>query len=215
MTDHEQDDGFLSRWSRRKAQARRAAAVSAQATATPEVEITSDETKSGPTPVKVEPTDPQRGEPLPTLADVAQLTPESDFTRFFAGGVDAKVKNAALGKLFADPHFNVMDGLDVYIDDYGRPDPVPASMLAKIAQAKFLGLVVESGEESAVRGTGVLKHDANDIEPSLASADAIPPEEIAPDENTDLQLQPHDATGCAGAEPGAGEDGGCKRRRTG
>jgi hypothetical protein len=33
------------------------------------------------------------------------------------------VRNAALKKLFTDPHFNVMDGLDVYIDDYGKPDP--------------------------------------------------------------------------------------------
>jgi hypothetical protein len=217
MTDREQDDGFLSRWSRRKAQARRAAAVSekAMAPATSEERITSGQAKSGPTPLKVEPAEVQRGEPLPTLADVAQLTPASDFSRFVADGVDANVKNAALSKLFADPHFNVMDGLDVYIDDYGRPDPVPASMLAKIAQAKFLGLVVDGGEEPAVRGTDVLKHDANDIEPSLACADAIPPEEIAADENTDLQLQPHDATGRAGAEPGAGEDSGCEQRRTG
>ena len=28
-------------------------------------------------------------------------------------------------KLFSDPHFNVMDGLDTYIDDYGKPDPLP------------------------------------------------------------------------------------------
>ena len=28
-------------------------------------------------------------------------------------------------KLFSDPHFNVMDGLDTYIDDYGKPDPIP------------------------------------------------------------------------------------------
>jgi hypothetical protein len=31
------------------------------------------------------------------------------------------VKNAAMKKLFADPHFNVMDRLDIYIDDYSSP----------------------------------------------------------------------------------------------
>jgi hypothetical protein len=39
--------------------------------------------------------------------------------------VAPEVKNAAFKKLFADPHFNVMDGLDIYIDDYSKPDPLP------------------------------------------------------------------------------------------
>ena len=42
--------------------------------------------------------------------------------------------NAALKKLFSDPHFNVMDGLDTYIDDYGKPDPIPPSMLRAHSQ---------------------------------------------------------------------------------
>ncbi|WP_309246525.1 DUF3306 domain-containing protein [Ramlibacter montanisoli] len=63
--------------------------------------------------------------PLPTLADTESLTKDSDFTRFVQPGVSPEVKNAAMKKLFADPHFNVMDGLDTYIDDYGKPDPIP------------------------------------------------------------------------------------------
>ena len=43
-------------------------------------------------------------------------------------------------KLFSDPHFNVMDGLDTYIDDYGKPDPIPLSMLRRMNQAAVLGL---------------------------------------------------------------------------
>ena len=38
-------------------------------------------------------------------------------------------------KLFSDPHFNVMDGLDTYIDDYGKPDPIPLSMLRRMNQS--------------------------------------------------------------------------------
>ena len=60
------------------------------------------------------------------------LTPEADFTRFVKADVDPGVQRAALKKLFADPQFNVMDGLDVYIDDYNKPDPMPAGMLEKI-----------------------------------------------------------------------------------
>ena len=43
-------------------------------------------------------------------------------------------------KLFSDPHFNVMDGLDTYIDDYGKPDPIPLSMLRRMNQSAVLGL---------------------------------------------------------------------------
>ena len=71
---------------------------------------------------------------------MAQLTPASDFTRFVAPGVDSSVKNAALKTLFTDPHFNLMDGLDTYIDDYGKPDPLPAGMLRQMAQSHALGL---------------------------------------------------------------------------
>ena len=56
------------------------------------------------------------------------------------------VKRAALRKLFSDPHFNVMDGLDTYIDDYNKADPLPASMLRKMTQSAFLGLFREDDE---------------------------------------------------------------------
>ena len=39
---------------------------------------------------------------------------------FLRPKVDEQRQRAALKKLFSDPHFNVMDGLDPYIDDYGR-----------------------------------------------------------------------------------------------
>ena len=75
---------------------------------------------------------------LPTLADVAALTRESDYSRFMATGVDGSVRNAALKKLFSDPHFNIMDGLDTYIDDYNKPDPLPL-----LHAARELGVAIE------------------------------------------------------------------------
>ena len=68
------------------------------------------------------------------------LTPASDFKPFMARGVTPDVRNAAVKKLFADPHFNVMDRLDIYIDDYSQPDPLPAAMLRQMASAQFLKL---------------------------------------------------------------------------
>ena len=78
---------------------------------------------------------------------MAQLTRESDYSRFVAGGVDEGVKRAAMKKLFTDPHFNVMDGLDTYIDDYGKPDPIPLAMLRQMNQSKILKLFDDDDEE--------------------------------------------------------------------
>jgi hypothetical protein len=79
-------------------------------------------------------------ESLPSLDDARALTPDSDFQPFMRPGVTADVRNVAMKKLFTDPHFNVMDGLDIYIGDYNTPDPLPAGMLQKMVGAQLLGL---------------------------------------------------------------------------
>jgi hypothetical protein len=77
------------------------------------------------------------GQPsLPSMKDVASLAPDADYSAFLARGVDKAVHRAAMKKLFSDPHFNVMDGLDIYIDDYTKPSPLPPGMLAALQHAK-------------------------------------------------------------------------------
>lgn len=76
--------------------------------------------------------------PAPTLEQVAGLTSDSDFTPFVARGVDETVRRAALKKLFADPRFNVMDGLDTYIEDYNKFEPLTPLMVAALNHAKDL-----------------------------------------------------------------------------
>ncbi|MEY3640056.1 MAG: NAD(P)H-quinone oxidoreductase subunit chloroplastic [Pseudomonadota bacterium] len=136
----ENEGGFFSRWSQRK-QAVKAGLVAedkadkklqepVQTKAAPLATAHQDAAESKAEPVK-----------LPTLADVEQLTPQSDFSAFMTQGVTPEVRNAAMKKLFTDPHYNVMDGLDIYIGDYNTPDPMPAGMLAKMVGAQFLGLV--------------------------------------------------------------------------
>jgi len=81
---------------------------------------------------------PAEAAPTPTLEQVESLTPESDFTPFIARGVDETVRRAALKKLFADPRFNVMDGLDTYVDDYNKFEPLTPLMVAALNHAKDL-----------------------------------------------------------------------------
>jgi len=76
----------------------------------------------------------------PTLDDVAKLQRDSDFSAFVSTDVGDDVHHAAMKKLFSDPHYNIMDGLDIYIDDYSKEDPLPAGMLEKMVQSSMLGL---------------------------------------------------------------------------
>jgi Protein of unknown function (DUF3306) len=183
------DDGFLSRWSQRKAKVREGQPVAEpptpvvaapQALAVPPPAIV-----AVPAPAVQQDDTSSPDVPPPTLEDVAQLTRDSDFSRFVAPHVDGGVRNAALHKLFSDPHFNIMDGLDTYIDDYSIPDPLPPGMLRRMIQSETLGLFKTE--------------PAADNEPATT-------ESQVPDEDLDLRLQPHDAAGSEGAEPGVGED---------
>lgn len=87
------------------------------------------------------PTSP-RAAPAPTLDDVARLTPASNYTAFTAPGVDERVRNEALRKLFhSDPHFQQSDGLDVAIDEVVELAQSPLARQQKIRQARAMGLL--------------------------------------------------------------------------
>jgi uncharacterized protein DUF3306 len=140
------DESFFSRWSKRK----RAAAAgrdSPTAEAVPAPAETPSATDA--TPIAATST-PPASEP-PPLPEVSSLTPESDFTPFMSAEVDPATRRAALKTLFSDPRFNVMDGLDVYIDDYSKPDPLPEGWLDKLEQVKRLGIFREEEPPEAVR----------------------------------------------------------------
>ena len=212
-------DGFLSRWARRKAQ------VQTGVVSPEPAEPLSRPMEAPVSPAASEPStlaaaiattpEPSAGvqpapvaEPPPTLHDVALLTRESDYSRFVEPGVDGTVRNAAMKKLFTDPHFNVMDGLDTYIDDYGKPDPIPESMLRMMRQSKFLGLFDDEAQETAQP-----PHPAVDAAAvnEAASPDALLKQtatrEEAEDlshEDTDLRLQQDDAAGRPGPGQGPG-----------
>jgi hypothetical protein len=194
----EEADSFLSRWSRRKTGARAGAALPAEPVPLEAPVLVVPQAASTDTPA--EPQAADEATPPPTMADVALLTRDADYTRYLAGNVSAEVKNAALKHLFTDPHFNVMDGLDTYIGDYNTPDPLPAGMLRQMVQSKMLGLFDDEIEADPKPAAGTA---------SAGAAAAAPPPPADPtcltaDENPDLQLQPDDGAGRAGAEAGAG-----------
>jgi hypothetical protein len=189
------DQGFLSRWSRRKAQVQSGQAVPAEPPRAPSPSPAVIAPVEADTPAPVADAPKAELPPLPTLDDVAKLTRDSDYAPFVRAGVDPGVRNAAMKKLFSDPHFNVMDGLDVYIDDYNTPDPLPASMLRKMVQAHTLGLFDDDED------------DEHEPAQAVAAEAAKPPA----DEDADLQLQPHDAARREGAGGGADAEPGERR----
>lgn len=125
------DEGFFRRWSRLKS-TRGPADTPAELPPTPPraplappepAALGRDEAEAAPRA------------PLPTLEDAARLTPDADFSAFVARDVDKSVQRLALKKLFADPHFNAIDGLDMYMSDYNKASPLTPGMLASLKHA--------------------------------------------------------------------------------
>ncbi len=130
------DEGFLRRWSRLKSRGDAATRDGAPAGASMQFAPDSEVVDLAPPPAEAEPQAPVAPLRQPTLDDAAALGPDSDFSAFVGRGVDKAVRRLAMKKLFSDPHFNVMDGLDVYIGDFNKPDPIPAAMMASLNHAR-------------------------------------------------------------------------------
>jgi hypothetical protein len=141
------DANFLRRWSQRKLAAARPSAtepppvtpaptIAAPSAAAPAGAVAEPATASG-SSLPADPTGAAGDEAQP-LPPIESLGFDSDFTRFLAPKVDEAVKRQALRKLFNDPRFNVMDGLDVYIDDYSKFEPIPADLVGKLRHARYI-----------------------------------------------------------------------------
>lgn len=111
---------FLQRWARLKTQAEESRALTSQP-----ADLAS-------------PGAPSTSLPASSLPAIDSLTPDSDFSGFLHPEVDAETRQAALKKLFMTDHYRTMDMLDVYVDDYSKPELLPAEMLAKLDHAVAL-----------------------------------------------------------------------------
>jgi hypothetical protein len=198
-------DGFLGRWSKRKLETREGKAVEPE----PMLEVQPAAPSAEPSPAsgsgsKEVPSPPEQAPPPLTLEDVKALSAESDFSRFVAPEVTPEVKNAAMKKLFTDPRYNVMDGMDVYVDDYTKADPIPESMMRELASAQFLRLFEKQEEDpGAARPRDVADDPAGkSVAQSETAPQAVPESPVHAD--PDLRLQQDDAP--AGEEPGHGAE---------
>jgi hypothetical protein len=138
-------DDFLSRWSRRKIAVRKGERPEEAPKAPAGAEPAPGAGREAPTAGAVP-------EPSATLPPVASLTIESDFSPFMKADVDPGLRRQALKVLLRDPRFNVMDGLDVYIDVYSKPDPLPPEWLDQLKQLKHMGHYVEAGDGAGEAG---------------------------------------------------------------
>ena len=194
MANDDTPAGFLSRWSRRKAEVRQNVALDevSEKSLAPPTKLVDSLDQEGDQKTHLDSAAQQK--PTPSMADVQSLTKDSDYTQFMAGEVAPEVKNAAMKKLFADPHFNVMDRMDVYIDDYGQPDPIPQAMLRQMVSAKFLNLFEDEDDEKKDAHANLndipSANDTQVVAQSVPSATISKPEPLTHD-HTDLRLQPN------------------------
>ncbi len=238
-----EEGGFLSRWSQRKQALSRGVALAEPSSlaqpftlAVPPEDLKQKEHLAGVSPAQSAPnlivsseavkTAPELPPP-PTMEDAHALTPQSDFKPFMRADVLPGVKNAAMKQLFKDPHFNVMDMMDIYVDDYSKPDPLPPEMLRKMAVTQFLGFWKEEEEEkekadakkAADENKAREDAQASDQQTMAQSRAAETPPQLtdesqaaaleaaashAPHDHPDLQLQPNHAAGCGGIVQSAG-----------
>lgn len=139
-------DNFLSRWSKRKLEVR------AQEKQT--AETASLQAKDQQVGVVAMPTDFEESKavsinapeepvskpelPLPTEADLDAVKQGGDIKAFMVDKVSTELKNKAFKALFSRPEFNVMDGLDIYIDDYNKFTPLTQEDIGKMTLSKQL-----------------------------------------------------------------------------
>jgi Protein of unknown function (DUF3306) len=154
------DEGFLARWSRRKAESH---LPSGSVDSTPPRDPAPD----------MNLTERSSDEPATDL-DCGSLEFSSDFSRFVCDGISTTVQTAALRRLWlTSPLFNTSDGLDVYRADYARASP-----LGDIPEAASRALQMIAGEQSTADRPApplaVTSSSQNDIAPCLEEQESQP-----------------------------------------
>jgi hypothetical protein len=178
-------EGFLSRWSQRKAMARDGIELPDEPELPEQLPVV-DATGIDNAPAKVEPAAGD-AEPRTELPPLESLDENSDYSAFLNKDVSPDLRQKALRKLFQSPKFNVRDGLDDYDLDFSNPEPlgdiVTAEMryrikaeLERLARRELEG---DASDETAIADV------ASDGDAELAAPDYN--EEIAED---DIDEQP-------------------------
>lgn len=231
MAEDNKGKGFLGRWAQRKNDALQGRPLDEPVASSPAVAVPATAAAAA-TPVYPATAEAQAlsapEPPALSLEDVKLLTRDSDFKPFMAKSVDANVRNAAMKKLFSDPHFNVMDGLDIYIDDYSKSEPIPQAILRQMVSAKALKLFDDEDEAEKSVAAVLPRESANNptdqtVAQSYENPDITRPDLVSSENSsqpgpapkvpgpgasqedhadTDLRLQPDHAAPAQGAGRG-------------
>jgi hypothetical protein len=143
------NEGFVSRWSRRKR--------------------TAESGKPLPDPAP----QPPAAAPATDLPDPATLGFNDDFSAYLGAQVPAALKRTAMARLFSDPSFNRMDGLDVYIEDYNLVPNLPSEERDLLAHARE----VLNPTPVAEHASTLAAKPARDAQPPAPMAGPLPPVE--------------------------------------
>ena len=142
--DGPQDEPFLQRWARRKADAVNATADDTQPD-TPGVDTAS---LQHPSPAPATETSSDGDEiDLSTLPDIDSMNAESDFSVFMQNGIPDELRKRALQRLWRlDPAFGHIDGLLEYGEDYSGNGLVAEAVNTIYKVGK--GMITDEEEEA-------------------------------------------------------------------
>lgn len=184
MTEIE-NEGLLSRWSRRKLEARENLHADKKL---PEEAPQADLAEAIPS------NDVKEPEPVEdvVLTDddmppIESLKEGSDISMFMSPGVSDKLRNLALRKMFHVPSFNIRDGLDEYDEDYTFFEP-----LGDIVTCDMKHQMEMLEKKKLEEAEALVEEDVEDeAEEDGAEEDEAPPS------GADTQLNQRDDESCA------------------
>ena len=174
----DEDENFVSRWSRRKVEARKTEEKPAEPKLPSEPAPSAAPAAANAGAAAAPPGAPAPSE-LPPLESLKGLA--SEYTEFLKPGVDENLRRSALKKLFADPHFENFERFEAYCEDFTKGEPIPLAMLKTLEHAK--GLLFDDEEkkdaQAAAEKPAAEPLPEADKKPEAqreAQADAPPPE---------------------------------------
>ncbi|WP_426416350.1 DUF3306 domain-containing protein [Aestuariirhabdus sp. LZHN29] len=126
MSADDTNEGFASRWSRRKLQAENETTPPATEE-TANTEIESQPLSTG----EEQPPAPKTDADMPELAS---LNNDANYSGFLSEGVSEELRTKALKQLFHLSHFNITDNLDDYDDDYSVFEPLGETVSEHLKQ---------------------------------------------------------------------------------
>jgi hypothetical protein len=178
------DEGFLSRWSRRKQKA-----IGPEKLAN--VDTRADESEIAKTLARdtLEPANEKTDADMPAIET---LDENSDYSPFLSPKVSQKLRSVALRKLFHTAGFNIRDGLDDYDDDFtifeSLGDTVTADMRYHMEreQEKERRRLAELGDDESAETPADRPGDDGEQTQLASRDDAIDDDEsgeVEPDED--------------------------------